>query len=105
MNKLPDKMIMDKYSDKPTYWFHSQNMDWDDNLLYCERQKVCEDCGCPDIEERLMKWYKVNGGEYCSDGEDDPYYWCPYCENHPSDVVDFEEWAESIEEQFFTKGD
>jgi hypothetical protein len=95
-------------NEKPQFWYVDQNMDIDNYIDHADGDKVCEECGCADIEERLMKWYKVNGGECTGDGEadgilHDPYYWCPYCKDTGISVIDFSEWKENNVETFFTK--
>ena len=70
----------DKYTDKPTYWYQDMVISWDDFTDHCS-------------------------GDYCSDGENDPYYYCPYCECSDIHLEDFGNWIEEHESKFFTKGD
>jgi hypothetical protein len=79
-------------------------MTWEEYRdLWNDDDKVCYECGSPDIEEKQTKWFKVNGGECVGDGEHDPDYWCPYCEDH-TDTMTLKEWAENNEQEFFKKG-
>ena len=96
----------DKYTDKPTYWYQDMVISWDDFTDHCSGDdSVCDNCGCPNVEEQITRWYQVNSGDYCSDGENDPYYYCPYCECSDIHLEDFGNWIEEHESKFFTKGD
>lgn len=91
---------------KPEFWYIDQNMDIDEYYDYTpDDDSVCDECGCPDVEEKIVKWHKVNGGEYISDSENDPDYWCPYCENFGAIIIRMKEWKEEHEEKFFEKGE
>lgn len=98
------RVVEQIHDKKPEFWYVDQNMDIDeyyDHVHYDD--KVCQGCGCPDIEEKIEKWYKVNGGKFVSDGEFDPYYWCPYCEINNVLIIEFNEWKKEHEEKFFIK--
>ena len=104
---MPDvsyRVVEQIHDEKPEFWYVDQNMDIDEYYDHVDYDdKVCEDCGCPDIEEKREKWYRVNGGEFISDGESDPYYWCSYCEINNIFIIEFNEWKKHYEEKFFVE--
>ena len=91
--------------DKPTYWYQDQEMDIDEYREEVnESYLVCDECGCPEIEEKCMEWRKVNTGEFVDTGEGDGSYWCPYCDGGTDDQTqNVREWLDETEEKFFVK--
>lgn len=91
-------------NDRNKFWYIDQNMSIDEYYDDVDdHNSVCDECGCPDVEEKRSMWYKINSGDYVEEGEGDGSNWCPYC-NTDCQVGDFKEWKKENEEQFFVKG-
>lgn len=54
--------------------------------------KVCPQCGSRDIDYLYQEWRKVNGDSYSSYYEGEEEYWCPMCENHPTNLIALEDY-------------